>query len=361
MTENFSAAFPRLPERNQPLSEGATKNQRRDRKRTEQKTNLLYTEEKPITNMEDLKTHLGLDDFPEIDESMSFELQVAAAFSQISPMPLNMMMKKKKSQQESLEKIIIEEDKLSAEELELQKQIEKIQHKLRELQHQRSIQEESMLQPPLHIVLRNLGEAILYQTSLDVKGTFDKIPGKIQDILLRVPNLIPDEIKSSGKPVSQAMTVSQAIESVSDVKISETIWTPSDDHFFKCCSFLHRTTMTGAFVVLDTTKEMISAFEKLEARRHPIIVDIVIENGISDDLTEHPSLAIKDLANARHMQQPQGVIPVMILYHKSNQWKILEKIQNNFSKGVWHPSDKEMLDRVVAIRKKMFGYSAQSF
>jgi hypothetical protein len=366
MSEYYSAAFPKLSGKDQALSEGATKNPRRDRKRSDPKKNLLYTEEAPITTMGNLKNLLGLENLPEIDESLPFKMQVTAAFSQITPIPLATLMQRKIAQQETLEQIIIERNNLFDQECKLLTQLEQIQNKLKELEHQRWSQEEKMSQPPIHMVLRNLGDAIHFLTASDVKAAFDKIPENIQGILLRVPDLIPDKIKSSGKPVSQAVTVSQAFESVSqavesDVRISETSRTPSDEHLFRCCSYLHRTPKTDAFVVLDTTQEMKEAFIKLEASGHPITAEIVIQNGISDDLTENPSLAIKNSANARHMQQPKGVIPIMILYHNTNERKVLEKIQNNFSEGVWPPSDKEMLDRLVAIRKKMFGYSAPSF
>ena len=367
MADKFSVAFPRLPERNQPLSEGATKNQRRDRKRPDPKTNLLYTNEAPITTMKELYDLLGLEKIPEIDVSMPFPMQVAASFSQISPLPFAMVMQKKHEQQEILDGIINEGDKLFAQELELQAQLEKIQHKLKELQHQRWIQEDKMSQPPLHIALRHLGDAILFPTSSDVKGTFDKISENIQSILLRVPDLIPDEIKLSEKPVSQVVTMSQAVVSMSQTVVSmpepqavapapakRSDLTPTDTFFFSVVSSVTRSPSPGSFGLVEASEPMKAAIQKLKDSGHDIMNNIVIVDGTSDNLTEKFSLAETDPSNARHMHKPDGVIPVKIIWPKDNEKNVREKIRAYLSEGIWPESDKHMLDRLIKIRRKTF-------
>ncbi len=365
-----SDEFPSLPQRNHPLSEGKSK-QQRARQRPPPPQNLFYEKDEPITTMKKLQELLGVTIPLDVDEAMPFHVQVVTALSEIPSVPVSTLKQKRIEQEETLGNIIQEQKDLTAQYFDLKERIEEIEKKLQQIEQKRCAQEEIMSQSPVHISLRNFAEAVTFMTPSDVQQTFNKLPLSIQQILLRVPDLIPDNMKLSEKPmfrdqtISYAKTISpvlassQAVEPVSEVKEISL----HDRVVFNCFAYLQQTPSTTAFSVLDKSPEIIAAIKKLQAppRPHSIISGIVIENGISDDRTETPSLAIMDETNARHVQQPNGIIPVIILYHQSNESKVREKIDKNLSEGVWSASDKEMLSRVVAIRKRMFNQPLEPF
>jgi len=357
-----SDEFPSLPQRNDPLSEKREKNHRA-RQRPSPPQNLFYEKDKPITTMEELQKLLGVTISQNGDETTPFHTQVITALSEIQSVSVSTLKQKRIVQEETLDKIIQEEENLTVQYFDLKK--------LQQVEQKRFTQEKTMSEPPVHISLRNFAEAMTFMTPSDVQETFNKLPHSIQQILLRVPNLIPDNIKLSEKPmfrdqtISYAKTISPVLASsqavVEQVFEKSPPFSPIDTLVYSCCGYLQKSKSTESFAVLDRSSEITAALKKLQDGNHTILENIVIQSGISDNLTELPSLAIMNGTNSRHLHQPNGVIPVIILYHQSNESKVREKIDKNLSEGVWSASDKEMLSRVVAIRKRMFNQPLELF
>jgi len=200
-----------------------------------------------------------------------------------------------------------------------------------------------------------LGELISLEAShSEIKTAFFELPTHVQKILLKVENLIPEEILPKPVPVP----VFQAVAMPTEIRVSakpET-YTFVQQVGFNACAFLQKNiTNVCSMVSLGDTLEVVQALEQLHANEHPVIKDICKVSCISDVVNDCLSLSLYDETNTRHTKMPHGVLPMIVLYHITNEDTVMNMIKTELSQGIWNTEyKKDLHKRLLANRKKCF-------
>ena len=332
----------------------------RQRHRGPPPENLLYKDESEITSLNDLQKLLGQEIPTTADQDKPFETQVAISLSEIKLVSLAELKAEKRLQEKKIYELDQQIDNLQVMLIELEKKIKEVQQTLQQLVRKREFEEEKKTEKPLHIALRNLGELILIEAQpTEIIKAFFELPTNVQKILLRVKNLIPQEIlqKQVPVPVPVPFPVFQAVAMSTEMQVSGKSETYSfvEQVAFKACAFLKKNpTNPCAMVSLSDTIEIGQALEKLRSTNHDIIKDIYQVSCISDYVNDCVTLSLYDETNSRHTKKPHGVLSMIVLYHINNEETVIDMINTELSLGIWDTDYKKDLHKRLLTNRKMF-------
>ena len=326
----------------------------RTRHRNPGPENLLYKEETKIKSLDELQKLLKQEIPTTAVPDEPFEIQVAISLSQVTPVSRFQLKAEKELQEENIHRLDQKIDDFEVVLKDLETKIKEVEHNLQQLAQEREFEEQKKTQKPLHITLRNLGEFISFGASpSEIKTAFFELPTHVQKILLKVENLIPEEILPKPVPVP----VFQAIAMPTEIRVSAKPepYTFVQQVGFKACAFLKKNIANVfAMVSLGDTIDVVQALEQLHANEHPVIKDICKVSCISDVVNDCLSLSLYDETNTRHTKMPPGVLPMIVLYHITNEDNVMKMIKTDLSQGIWDTEyKKDLHKRLVANRNKM--------
>jgi hypothetical protein len=329
---------------------------RRQRPPPAAKPNLLYEEQPPLTTFEEVMTALkitGIELPNPTDDQSSLAMQVAESLAQMPSISPVEIWRRQAQTQNELQEMNTEIKTLSEKAEAIELQLQEVQTQLALLHQKRDEKAEQTDKKPLHLVLRDLGEGVLYKApEAIIKTAFMSLPPRVQQILSKVPKLIPQEKSPSFQPRPH---MSQAVpDAILPAKQNSTQYSQAQKLAFGCFAFIQNSPSTESLAVLSFNDEIMEAIQKLQDE-HDIAQGIVIQTCMSDNITSVPSLALKDAKNVRHAQEAPGIVPIIVVYHEDNETNVLKLITTKFSNGIWESDDeKEILKRLVSIRRNPF-------
>lgn len=338
--------FPSLP----------SKKGHRQRMRGSPPENLLYEDESEITSLADLKGLLEQEIPTYIaEQDQPFPIQVAISLSQIKSVPPAQLRAQKRSQEEKICELDRQIENLQMVLSDLKQKISDAQHDLKLLLQEQDFERAKQARKPQHIALRNLGELISFEAShSEIKQAFFELPTNLQKILLRVKNLIPQEILQ--KQVTLSSPVFQAVAESTEIQVSAKLGphTFVESMVFNACAFIQKSTNESAMVSLGDTDDVSQALKILKDKSHSVIQNICQVTCISDSVNDCLTLSLYDETNSRHTKKPHGVLSMIVLYHINNEKTVIDMINTELSQGIWNTDYKRDLHkRLLANRNKM--------
>lgn len=251
--------FPSLP----------SKKGHRQRMRGSPPENLLYEEPTPIASLEELKKELGQEIPTTPEQGQPFQIQVAISLSQIKPISITQLKAEKRLQEEKICELDRQIDNCQSVLFDLKQKISDAQHTLDQLVQEQDFERAKQARKPQHIVLRNLGELILIEAShSEIKQELFELPTNVQKILLKVENLIPQEILQKQVPVTLSSPVFQAVAEPTEIPVSAKLGphTFVEGMVFSTCAFIQKSTNESAMVSLCDTDDVSQALKILKRK-----------------------------------------------------------------------------------------------